>query len=449
MAKDNENEYTDIYSNSNYNEKKSQEPEESDAGVTAEEKAPSGRQPVNSAGADKPEKTEAGKDVHMMGVEGELDFTKKRRRRHHSGEGHGKKHRKHRKKMSTKKKILVIILVIVGILLILAAVAVGIIFHYIHMLDIVPEYYEDEVVSNIEKDEDYDPELSNSSEEDIKNIEDKIRKNLEDKSIDIMKDKDILNILLIGTDGRTVNERGRSDSMILMSVNKKSGRITMTSFLRDSYVNVPGFGNTRLNHAYAYGGPSLLMDTIEQNFKIEIDKYIRVNFYSFVSVIDTIGGVDINITDDEIQYFNRYLYGINQREGRDPEKGKLEKGGKYKLDGCQALAYSRIRYVGTDFQRTERQRTVLEQVFQHLQGLNLVQLNDMLNKLLPEIKTNLQEGEIFSLVLQAPSILKYERKQCRVPCDGSWTDIVVDGMMVLGIDFQMNQSYLKKNIYNG
>ena len=235
--------------------------------------------------------------------------------------------------------------------------------------------------------------------------------------------------------------------MILVSINKNTKKIIMTSFLRDMYVAIPGFDNTRLNHSYAYGGPPLLMQTLEQNFKVKIDKYVMVNFFSFVKVIDSIGGIDIDVTDEEVSYVNLYLELVNSLEGRPYGTGNLTTGGKTHMDGCQALAYSRIRYLGTDFGRSERQRKVLEKVFEKAEGLSLSKLDDLLDVILPLTTTNIQESEIFNLLVHAPSYLKYERVQCRVPQDGTYNGLRVRRMAVLGVDFNANINYLRDNIY--
>ena len=188
-------------------------------------------------------------------------------------------------------------------------------------------------------------------------------------------------------------------------------------------------------------------ETLE-NQKIKIDKYVQVNFYSFIKVVDSVGGVEINVTDDEVSVLNNYISEINKLEGRPENQDKLEKGGTYKLNGVQALGYSRIRYVGNaDFQRTERQRTVLEKVIENMSDLGLSELSDMLDIILPEVTTNIQKGEMISLILNSTEYFGYDREQCRVPEDGSWQYLTIRGMSVLGVDFDKNISYLKEKIY--
>lgn len=175
----------------------------------------------------------------------------------------------------------------------------------------------------------------------------------------------VKNVLVIGTDTRDPDEeRGRSDSMILVSLNSKTHQIYMTSFMRDAYVDIPGQGSAKLNAAYSYGGPELLMDTIEENFDVHIDDYVMITFAACAAMIDAVGGVELEISDREAEAVNEILISeVNEIMGDDREDDLLDGGGKLKLDGKQALSYSRIRYVGNaDFERTERQRTVMEQV---------------------------------------------------------------------------------------
>ena len=349
-------------------------------------------------------------------------------------------------KWSKKKKIITIVIIILLILLLLVGAAVALIFNYISKINIVKNP-DTSIASSI-----VDDDLTNkpdSPKEDIDKLNSDIKKNLEENAVPIMYDEDVLNVLVIGTDSRNPElDRGRSDSMILVSINEKTNKIIMTSFLRDIYLQIPGIGYTRLNHAYAYGGAELLMDTIEQNFRIKIDKYVMVNFFSFVDVVDEVGGVEINVTDDEVKYVNSYLSEINKLKGEPSASGSLSKGGTYTLNGKQALAYSRIRYIGTDFGRTERQRTVMTKIMDKAKDLSLFELNDLLNVLLPDITTNLTEGEIFSLVLDAFDLLSYDKVSQAIPLDNDFSYLTINGMSVLGINFDSSIYHLRKTIYN-
>lgn len=365
---------------------------------------------------------------------------KKPEKPHKGSKGKNKKSRKF-------KIILAAVITVLSIILLLCGAFVALAFHYIGKIDVVPHQEEYSVLDSIPDDDDLTSE-PDSPKEVIDDADDKIKENIEKNATEIVYDENVYNVLLIGTDTRNNSERGRSDTMILVSINKESKEIYMTSFMRDSYVAIPGKYNNRINASYAFGGPELLMDTIEQNFKIKIDKYVRVNFFSFMEVIDAVGGVEITVSDDEVRVLNNYVTELNGLLGKDPDDGKLASGGTYNLNGKQALGYCRIRYVGNaDFQRTQRQRDVMKKIFEKAKKLSLSEMDDFLNILLPKITTNIQEGEIFGLLLNAPMYLGYDLKEMRVPADGTYSFMTVNRMSVLGIDFDKNIEMLRKNIY--
>ncbi|MBP3753752.1 MAG: LCP family protein [Lachnospiraceae bacterium] len=259
----------------------------------------------------------------------------------------------------------------------------------------------------------------------------------------------VTNILLIGNDSRLNGEDGRSDAMILVSISKTSGKILMTSILRDVYVEIPGYGSNRLNAAYAFGGPELLMETIQHNFDIPVSRYILVNFEAFAGVVDAVGGVDIELTVEEIGWVNAYLNEYNELTGHEFGYNYLTQTepGVIHLNGPQALAYSRNRYVGTDFGRTERQRKVMEEIIKKLPRAVITNMDGLMEGLCPNLTTNLTMNECYGLVLRLPFMLKYERVSGSIPLEGTWWDQNIDGMAVLGIDFEANKNYLHENLY--
>lgn len=263
------------------------------------------------------------------------------------------------------------------------------------------------------------------------------------------KDDGVINILLIGNDSRENGEDGRSDAMILLSISSKTKTIQMTSLLRDMYVEIPGHDGNRLNAAYAFGGPELLMDTIELNMGISVNRYVLVNFEAFANLVDAVGGVDLELTNDEVQYVNGYLveYNMltNKPEGTDYLDASLS--GMIHLNGPQALAYSRNRYIGTDFGRTERQRKVLTAVIQRLPKAVLKNPMKLIDGLLPNLTTNLTKGECYLLSLQAGKLLAYDMISGSVPVEGSYQNATIRGMAVLQVDFEKNKEYLRSSIY--
>lgn len=295
-----------------------------------------------------------------------------------------------------------------------------------------------------------DENLPDSTEDEIDALEQSIRINMENQAEELMGNKKVFNILLIGCDAREAGGRGRSDSIILISINKESEQLIATSIMRDIYVEIPGHGNNRINAAYAYGGADLLVETVEKNFKIQIDRYASVDFFVFMDIVDQMGGVELEISDEEFLVANAYINELNELLDEPYGTDWLPGGGTHHLNGKQALGYSRIRYVGNaDFERTERQRAVLQQIFNKVKDYNLIELNSLLNIILPEITTDLTEGEAITLALGMNAYKKYTLKQYRLPYDGTWQTMRIKGMSVLGINFEKNITNLKRDIYAG
>ena len=268
---------------------------------------------------------------------------------------------------------------------------------------------------------------------------------------DVMDAAYVSNVLLIGTDSRDLSqERGRSDSMILASINKKTRELTLTSFLRDSYVYIDDeYGYGKLNAAYSYGGAGLLMDTIESNYGVRIDDYILISFAACANVIDAVGGVKLDLSDEEADAVNEILISeVNELMGDDRNDDLLDCGGKQKLDGKQALSYSRIRYVGNaDFERASRQRTVMTQVLKKA-AVNPVAMARIFVTALPELSTNLSVGKSYGYTLRAPFLLiGYQLKTQQIPVDDTFYGDDVDGESVLRVDCDANRQVLKDTIY--
>lgn len=260
----------------------------------------------------------------------------------------------------------------------------------------------------------------------------------------------VTNILLIGTDARDAAvENGRSDSMIMLSINSRSRTIYLTSFMRDAYVEIPGHGGAKLNAAYAYGGADLLMDTLEYNYHISIDDYMAVSFTGFAGIIDAFGGVEITLSDAEAQALNEILISeVNALMGDDRNADLLESGGTYVLNGKQALSYSRIRYVGNaDFERTSRQREVMTQLFGKVKTNAVGAVPGLVSTALPQMATNMSTGEMYLLSLRVPIAAGYEIAQIQVPAEGTWSSDTVDGQSVLRVDFEANAQILQDTVY--
>ncbi|MPM06273.1 Transcriptional regulator LytR [bioreactor metagenome] len=292
-------------------------------------------------------------------------------------------------------------------------------------------------------------ETRDSPQIEISALEKRLKENMESAAQPPDYEDEVLNILLIGVDYENAVSKGRSDSMILLSVNRKYSKIVMTSFMRDIYLEIPGGEQAnRLNTANVLGGPALLMDTISQNFKISVQSYVLVDFLSFIDIIDTLGGITVSITEDELAVANGYIKGINWLLDQPISSGMIEIPGEQLLTGKQTLGYARIRYVGNgDFDRTARQRYVLNEVYQKVKKMNVVELYHLLNSILPEVTTNLSKAELFSLILSLPEFSGYTIDSWSVPADGTYTYLNIRGMSVLGIDFPANTQALYEKIY--
>ena len=247
----------------------------------------------------------------------------------------------------------------------------------------------------------------------------------------------VINILLIGQDARPGEVRARSDSMILVTFNTNEKTITMTSFLRDLYVQIPGYLDNKMNAAYAFGGMPLLNQTLEQNFGVRVDGNIEVDFTRFPQVIDTLGGVDLEIRADEAQV-------INQGTGRSELSAGL-----MHLDGEQALVYSRIRYLDADadFSRTNRQRKVINALIEKFRDAELTELVGMLQELLPMIATDMSSTDIIKLATELfPMLRDCTIVSQRIPADGAYTINTIRGMSCVVADMDDARELLEQTI---
>ena len=223
----------------------------------------------------------------------------------------------------------------------------------------------------------------------------------------------------------------------------------MTSLLRDMYVEIPGYKNNRLNAAYSFGGAELLMDTIEQNLGITLNRYVLVNFEAFANLVDAVGGVELELTSEEIEYVNGYLveYNIltNRPEGTDYMDTSVS--GMVHLNGPQALAYTRNRYLGTDFGRTERQRKVLEAIIKKLPMTLVTNPKELFEGLMTNLTTNLTKEECYWLSLRGATYLGYDIVQNSIPLEGTYKNATIRNMAVLEVDFEANKQFIQQNIY--
>ncbi|MBQ2083205.1 MAG: LCP family protein [Lachnospiraceae bacterium] len=294
----------------------------------------------------------------------------------------------------------------------------------------------EEVISKIINafDVQYDPneESSSYSPEELEQMAAEVSKQAEEnakalENVEVKQSANVQNILLIGIDTRAGSSwNGLSDSMILCTINNDKKTITLTSFMRDLCVNIPKYGAAKLNAAHGRGAGPLLVQTIEENFKIHIDYYATVNFYNMINIIDALGGVDIDVTDEEANVMAIYIKQMCQGIGLDPTPYYVTTTGHIHLNGMQAVAYARNRYTkGWDYKRTERQRIILTAMFAKLQRSDLGTINSFLNAALPNITTNMPGDIVMYFVNNASLYLGYGfQAGYRVPFDDiGWTSL--------------------------
>ena len=225
----------------------------------------------------------------------------------------------------------------------------------------------------------------------------------------------LVNILLIGQDRREGESRQRSDAMILCSFNPETKKMAMISFLRDLYVQIPGYEDNRLNAAYAYGGFELLKKTLNLNFGINVDGCFEADFEGFEKIIDAVGGVDIELTAEEAN-----IVGNGASEG------------VCHLSGEQALKYARIRKIDSDFQRTARQRRIMSAVFEKAKSYSLTELAAFFGEILPLMTTDMTDDEMMSLAFTyAASFSELQTESYIVPAEGTYKNAMIKGMAVL------------------
>ena len=251
--------------------------------------------------------------------------------------------------------------------------------------------------------------------------------------------KDVINVLLLGRDARNAAvEYGRTDSMIILSYNKKTNDVRMVSLLRDIYVPIEGHGWNRINTAYAFGGIGLCINTINDVFGLDIQDYVTVDFGGLISVIDSIGGIDLDLTADEV-----FMY---REMGRLPGDAAA---GIHHMDGEFALIHARNRTLGTDFERTRRQRDILTAIYQKVTASSsLTEVTRLITSALDMVKTNMSASTLITLaadVLQNGSSIEIDG--AHVPFADTYRGGIVREMWVIEIDFAENIRRMHEFLY--
>ncbi len=296
----------------------------------------------------------------------------------------------------------------------------------------------------------------------INRDEDESLEKVDISKYDTVSDSEIINILLVGGDKNAdeqnkANANRRSDTMMIATLDMKHKKLKVTSLMRDMYVEIPGHGNRKLNSAYMLGGIGLLYETIVKNFGVKMDGYAQVNFDAFVDVINAVGGVEATITESEAEHLNTTNY-IKRKKFRNLKVGKQV------LNGYQALGYCRIRHgkqqngrtpavytasgKADDYGRTERQRLVIDALVKKLKSMSLNEWMELVDVVLPNVKTDLKDDEIYSYMLAMVKMGTTEVHQNRIPMDGTFSSqrIVGQGDCLVP-DLAKNKSALHNFIY--
>ena len=350
---------------------------------------------------------------------------------------------KRRKKNRMRKGLLIGICVFLALVLILLVVGV---IYFESLLGLINKA--DEVPQETMSQEEYDA-LMDSMKETVG--EDFTGEVIHEDDVDwgnesglIESGDDVLNVLLIGQDRRSETQgRSRSDVIILCTVNKPAKTLTITSFMRDMYVQIPGYQDNRINVPYVLGGMDLLDRTLSTNFGVEVDGNIEVDFYGFIDIVDMMGGVEMELTQAEATYMNQnYSWDIN--DGKSKVWNLKE--GVNQLTGSQALSYARMRYVGNgDYERTERQRKVLSALVEKAKELSITELNLLLQHALPMITTDMETSEILNYALELfPMLPELTVSTLRIPADGAYQSTYVREMAVLLPNLAKNRALLEE-----
>ena len=249
----------------------------------------------------------------------------------------------------------------------------------------------------------------------------------EDYGSIIVSDK-ITNILLIGTDERSKDERGRADAIMIATIDEKHRGIKITSIARDTYVNIPTKNRKeKINHAYSYGGASLLKETVESNFDIEISNYVRVNFNSFTEIIDALGGLELDVKKSELSELNKFIPECYEASSKKKPIKYIDTEGKQILNGYQTLSYARIRKNDSAIERDRRQREVIQSLMNEFSRMNLFEVPKVINAITKYVTTDMKPSEMLKYAQKVLKMGNFEIKQLEFPMAEYSKGGIIDG----------------------
>ena len=342
---------------------------------------------------------------------------------------HHSRHSNHRRKHKKKHTARNIIIVLICFVLVASIGGVALVNNVLNKI---------EFEEFLEVDPDFDDTVKLPDEYNYAEKEAEV--NFQSKGV--YSQENVTNYLICGIDrGDSSTYYPRSDSMMILSVNNNDNTLRLASLSRAVYVKIDGYNNSRLNSAYAYGGPQLLINTIENNYKIKIDRYVSIDFEAFKKIVNIIDGIDIYLTDREALGVRKSL-----NSGRVYSCFTYKGAGTYHLDGESGLMFARLRYIDTDRERTGRQRKVVKAVIEQASALSLSQGLKMIDEILPCITTSLTKTEIISQATKITKYLSWNIEETVIP-DKSSGLITVDNSEVLLVDWEETINYTKSFFY--
>lgn len=286
---------------------------------------------------------------------------------------------------------------------------------------------------------------SPSLESKLSNTDEEITGELR-KEGSLLKDPKVLNIMLFGLDDQSAGDNGRTDTMLMLSIDNRHKKLKLSTFMRDIWVQIPGHGHEKLNAAFAFGGAKLAVETIERTFGVNIDRYAMAHFDGFADIVESLGGIDMYLTKDEAIMVNK----LCDREGMPVPKKLIAEDGVQHLCGFQALNHARNRdSAGSDFDRTKRQRDVLSKIIEKTKTANMAQILSMIKSIAPKITMNFTKDEVAKLASNALTYVHYSVEEFRLPENDNYTDkIEANGAAALEIDNLKKARYdLAKFLY--
>jgi anionic cell wall polymer biosynthesis LytR-Cps2A-Psr (LCP) family protein len=292
-----------------------------------------------------------------------------------------------------------------------------------------------------------DSESIKENEDKLQLLEQRIKDNIADNA-KILEDKNVTNILFISKD-LTASQEDKAYSFVLISMLQEVQKTVSTSFSRDIYVKIPEEGYGTLYQAFAIGGADLLLKSINLNFKVKLDSYIITDSDIVIDLVDEVGGIMLKVKEDEIDRINSNISKINHSLGKSKKQDYLKESGKQLLNGKQVLGYSYLQAATTyDNKDNNSQRMLFQEIFEKIREQNILQMNQLLSKVLPKITTNIKENELLLLVLTAPAYLNYETNVYNIPFIDSYERFAYDNSTILAIDFKKNRKLLSEKIFS-